>query len=731
MTSRKLLRVGSVLLLLGAAAQVCVPAQSPSQTATPATPQAPPQVPPQIDVQRTPAPERRIPQQLTSGYGAVQGLILDTAGRPVPGVMVSLEGGPPGAAVPSSGDGIFRLLRIPPGTYDLVFTRQGAAPLRRPAVELHAGEVLSIEVHLPVVAGNTSTALSQSPMETLEPSQYKELSRRPDSEGTIIAATGEVLPAYTANFQPQRDRWDLQLGGYRRYLGAPDAPFVMGHWYDPFNRNRYKGDKPIHGNTFFMFTGDSITAVDGRRLPTPAGISTAEPGEPGFFGKGGQFLYEQTFRTTFDLFHGDTESYKPVDWRIRATPAGNVNVLLARENQVVSPNDLHGTTRFDGHFGFQELFGEVKLHDLSPNYDFVNLRVGIQQFVSDFRGFVFADEQPAVRIFGNYASNRFQYNLVGFDLLEKDTNSGLNKVFSRRGREVAIANIYIQDFFVHGYTAQFSYHFQRDNASIHYDDNGRLTRPTPVGSVIENLTNSSTKDRIDADYFGWTGDGHFGRLNITHAFYQVLGHETFNNIAGGPVGINAQLAASEFSVDHDWLRFRTSFLYASGDSNPRDGTGRGFSSIVDGVAFAGGEFSFFNREGIPLTRALVALTAPDSFLPDLRASKDEGQSNFVNPGVFLYNAGVDALVLPKLKLFGNVNFLQFDRTEALQFLLQQNAIRRTIGLDYGLGAIYRPFLSDNIVIQAGITGLTPGAGLRDIYTSQTLISAFGVVRFQF
>ena len=730
MTSGKLLRIGFFLLLLDAAGLAC----SRAQDAAPA-PQAPaqtaPEIPPQINVQRTPPPPQRIPQQLVSTYGALQGLILDTAGRPVPGVVVSLEGGPPGASVPSSGDGIFRLLRIPPGTYALVLTRAGAPALRRAGVELHAGEVLSIEVHLPVIAGNTASALSQTPAESLDPSQYKELSRRPDSEGLVIAATGEVLPAYTANFQPQRDRWDLQLGDYHRYGASSEAPFVMGHWYDPFNRNRFKGDKPIYGNTFFQFTGDAITAVDGRRLPTPSGISTSEPAEPGFFGKGGQFLYEQTFRTTFDFFHGDTTSFKPVDWRIRVTPAGNINVLAARENQVVSPDDIHRTFRFDGHFGFQELFGEVKLHDLSPNYDFVNLRAGIQQFVSDFRGFVFADEQPGVRLFGNYASNRIQYNLVGFDLLEKDTNSGLNKVFNRRGREVAIANIFIQDFFVHGYTAQFSYHFQRDNASVHYDDNGRLTRPTPVGSVIQNLTSPSTKDRIDADYFGWTGDGHIGRLNITHAFYQVLGHETFNNIAGRDVGLNAQLVASEFSVDHDWLRFRTSFLYSSGDSKPRDGTGRGFSSIVDGVAFAGGEFSFFNREGIPFTRALVALTAPDSFLPDLRSSKDEGQSNFVNPGVFLYNAGVDGLVLPKLKLFGNVNFLQFDRTEPLQFLLQQNAVRRTIGLDYGLGAIYRPFLSDNIVIHAGITGLTPGAGLRDVYTSQTLISAFGLVKFQF
>jgi hypothetical protein len=97
----------------------------------------------------------------------------------------------------------------------------------------------------------------------------------------------------------------------------------------------------------------------------------------------------------------------------------------------------------------------VKLHDLSPNYDFVNLRAGIQQFVSDFRGFVFADEQPAVRVFGNLRSNRVQCDLVGFDLLEKDTNSGLNTIEHRRGRDVAIANIYIQDFFAKGYTTQF------------------------------------------------------------------------------------------------------------------------------------------------------------------------------------------------------------------------------------------------------------------------------------
>ena len=48
-----------------------------------------------------------------------------------------------------------------------------------------------------------------------------------------------------------------------------------------------------------------------------------------------------------------------------------------------------------------------------------------------------------------------------------------------------------------------------------------------------------------------------------------------------------------------------------------------------------------------------------------------------------------------------------------------------------MGAIYRPFLSDNIVLSGGAAVLVPGRGLRDFYTSQTLFSVFATVRFQF
>jgi len=187
----------------------------------------------------------------------------------------------------------------------------------------------------------------------------------------------------------------------------------------------------------------------------------------------------------------------------------------------------------------------------------------------------------------------------------------------------------------------------------------------------------------------------------------------------------------EFSLDKDWLRFRASGFFASGDSNPRDHVARGFDAITEDQTFAGGIFSFFNREGIRLTGTGVTLVPPDSFLPDLKSSKQEGQVNFVNPGIFVFNVGADMDVTTKMKAILNVNYLRFHHTAPLDLLLFQSDIRPTIGVDYAVGLVYRPPLSENMVITGGIAALTPGDGLRQIYTRQTLISVFTTVRFTF
>jgi hypothetical protein len=97
----------------------------------------------------------------------------------------------------------------------------------------------------------------------------------------------------------------------------------------------------------------------------------------------------------------------------------------------------------------------------------------------------------------------------------------------------------------------------------------------------------------------------------------------------------------------------------------------------------------------------------------------------------LWNSGFDAELTQNLKLVTNFNAMRFAHTEPLELLLFQSQIPTSLGLDYSTGFVYRPLLSDNLVFTAGIAGFTPGSGLRRIYTSQTLFSAFSVLRFQF
>ena len=687
----------------------------------------------QVQTGRSPALQQRVPRQLPA-ISALQGRLIDSAGQPLGGVAVSLSATPGTCAAMqklcgvSDADGIFRVLEVPAGDYPLTFRVPGGASFQRGNVHIGTGEVLSIQVQLPVVqTPGPPSVIPRSPAE-INDSYYRELSRHGINDGAIVPPMFRLSPDDMV-YLPKPDRWNTSMPDYRRYPDDPRSPYVLGHWYDPFNRNKYKGDYPVLTNilgprTFFNFTGSSTTALDGRRLPTPSNEGSANAGSDNFFGNGGQFFLAQTFRLSFDLFKGDA-AFRPIDWQVRITPAFNLNYFATQENGIVNVNVAKGTNRFDEHIGLQEAFVEVKLKDLSPNYDFISIRAGIQQFSSDFRGLIFADEQNGVRVFGNLRSNRFQYNAAFFDLLEKNTNSGLNTL-QRRYRQVGVANLYIQDAVFKGYTTEFSFDWSNDDPTIHYDDNGFLVRPAPIGVPVPHSVRSY--------YIGWTGDGHIRRLDINHAFYQALGHDTFNPLAGRKVDINAQLAALELSVDEDWLRFRGSFLYASGDANPngpKDRIARGFDSIVDNEAFAGGSFSFFNREGIRLTGTGVGLTSPDSFLPDLNSSKDEGQSNFVNPGIYVVNAGVDAKLTPTLKLVTNVNYLRFVRTEPLELLLFQNPIRHGIGVDASTGVIWRPPLSDNIIITGGIAVLPPALGLREIYQSKTLLSGFGTIRYQF
>jgi hypothetical protein len=512
-----------------------------------------------------------------------------------------------------------------------------------------------------------------------------------------------------------RDRWRIEFPEYDRYgdRGARgrDIPFRKGRWYDPYNQSVLKGDYPIIGDkTFMVLSAVSFSSLELRRAPTPSDVSSVDPLSAEFFGQPEALAASETLQFSFELFHGDT-TFKPRDWAIKISPTFSVpNYLNARENGVVNIDVRRGTTRTDTQVSLEEAFGEVKLADLGAHYDFVSLRAGIQPFVSDFRGFIYSDNNLGARVFGSLSNNRYQYNLAFFSQLEKDTNSGLNR-FDLRNQNVYIANIYRQDFIRKGYTIQASLHFNDDRRSRKFDRNGFLVRPALIGDVRPHA--------IKVGYLGISGDGHLGRLNLTHSYYHVLGSDDRNPIAGRSVRVRSNMAAVEASVDRDYLRFRGSMFWAEGDADPTDGTATGFDAIFDDPNFAGGQFSFWNRQGIRLTQTGVGLVQPNSLLPSLRSSKIEGQANFVNPGIFIYNAGVDVEVTQRLKAVLNVNYLRFHRTQSLEYVLFQNNIRHDIGFDYSLGIAYRPFLINNMTLTFGAATLQTGRGFRDIYTDRS------------
>lgn len=623
------------------------------------------------------------------GSGHLKGTIKGPSGAPIAGVVVVVTNQvtSKSSRVRSRGDGTYSI-ELRPGAYRLILEPPDMAQFDKDKVygdfAIPRGDTLE---NVTVESGRDTTidiVVAPRPDQKVEPPLQHETP----------------------------DRWRVRFPEYDRYgdRGARgrDIPFKKGRWWDPYNQSVLKGDYPIKGDKVFMvLSAVSSSVLEQRRAPTPSAVSSADPISGEFFGRPEELAVSETLQFSFELFHGDT-TFKPRDWAIKISPTFSVpNYLNARENGVVNIDVRRGTNRTDSHVSLEDAFGEVKLADVDANYDFISVRAGIQPFVSDFRGLIFSDNNLGARIFGAFDNNKIQYNAAYFSMLEKDTNSGLNR-FDTRHQNVYIANIFRQDFIRKGYTVQGSFHFNNDRRSIEFDRNGFLVRPALIGDARPHAVNAA--------YVGVSGDGHLGRINLSHAYYYAFGNDERNPIAGRKVKIRSNMAATEVSLDKDYLRFKGSVFWAQGDTNPTDDRATGFDAIFDDPNFIGGQFSFWMRNGIRLTQTAVGLVQPNSLLPSLRSSKTQGQANFVNPGIFIYNAGVDAEVTQRVKAVFNVSYMRFHRTESLEYVLFQNHIRHDIGFDYSLGVAYRPFLINNVTVTFGAATLQTGRGFRDIFT---------------
>lgn len=518
---------------------------------------------------------------------------------------------------------------------------------------------------------------------------------------------------YLRQGPPVPDRWRIvDTLGYESNL------------WDPYSGNNpLKADRPVIGKDwFFNLSVISDTVLEPRTIPTPVGSAvTRRPGSLDVIGKGEQYLFNQNVIVETVLYKGDTV-YKPPDHEFRIVAVGNWNITEVEEDGVVKADPAFGNRRNESGLYLQQAFYDYHIRDVSPRYDFESIRFGIQPFNNDFRGFLFQDQPFGVRFFGIRDNAIWQYNVAWFRRLDKDINSGLNDVSAGlRDDDLFVFNLYKQDAPELGFTSEFSviYNRNREGDDFVFDANNFLARPASIGL-------EQGRD-YDVVYMGYNGDGHFGPWNLSTSAYLTVGEESRGTFVPEKTDVFSYFFAAEGSRDFDWTRLRLSFAHASGDNDPFDNTAKGFDAIFDNPQFAGGETSYWIRQGIPyIGGGKVALTSRNSLLPNLRSSKEQGQSNFSNPGLTLIGVGADFDLSPQTRLSLNLNQLWFADTAVLEFTRAQEDISKNIGQDISAALIWRPYATQNIVFRLSGAILHPGGGWKDLYGSdETLYSVLG------
>ena len=542
-----------------------------------------------------------------------------------------------------------------------------------------------------------------------------------DNVGALRPPPPQAFPGMEDQL-PVPDRWRLIES-----LGV-----VKERWFDPYHQNTYKGDRaidpakvpwlPIKGDDWFIVANAvSDTVFEPRTFPIPVGVQTTErPGSLDVFGKDRSFVFAQTFIVGAALIKGST-AFKPPDIEYRVTLAYQANYVDVPERRVLDVRPSKASHRYDSFLGVQELFVDKHLGNTSDRYDFYSVRLGIQPFQSDFRGFLFNDSQLGLRFFGNRDNNRFQYNFAAFWRLEKDTNSGLNDITQTpRDDFILTANLYRQDFPFVGLTSQVSvtYNMNREKNDVQIDHNGFPVRPALLGDLRGR--------EYDVVYLGYSADGRIGRINLTASFYAALGEDRNSFFTSKPAQIRAGFGAVELSYDYDWMRFRLSGLYATGDGDPYNNTEGGFDAIFENPIFGGADTSYWIRQTIPFAGGgrVISINGRNGILNSLRSSKEEGQSNFNNPGTVFIGAGADFDLTPEFRISANANHLWFADTSSLQALRTEGSIPKDIGFDLSVATIWRPKATQNIVGRLSGAVLLPGKGFKDLFDNKQKNDAY-------
>jgi len=103
------------------------------------------------------------PALAQSGRATISGLVRDASGSVVPGVTVSAKnlGTNAVTTATTNADGLYSFRNLPLGTYAVSFTLQGFKPYTRDGIELHLGDVVTLDGGEALLSGQEFSAFTQ------------------------------------------------------------------------------------------------------------------------------------------------------------------------------------------------------------------------------------------------------------------------------------------------------------------------------------------------------------------------------------------------------------------------------------------------------------------------------------------------------------------------------------------------------------------------------------------
>ena len=206
-----------------------------------------------------------------------------------------------------------------------------------PLVELILLIILGVSIpeDAPAAAADVTVAQPESSEEIKRsrPGEWEDIEEEPIPEqpnrNTGLEAVAqpdfEAPPKYTAI----EDRWRLPV----------DLGLMNERWYDPYNFNVLKADRPFAGKDWFFNLGVlSDTVAEPRRLPPTLASGSSAAGD--------QFLFVQNLSLAFNLYKGETV-FRPPDFEFCFNPVLNTNFTEADATGVLFADKSEGKYRWD------------------------------------------------------------------------------------------------------------------------------------------------------------------------------------------------------------------------------------------------------------------------------------------------------------------------------------------------------------------------------------------------